>query len=94
MLGEHKNEKAMSGEKIEPSGAKPEDKTSSREEIFRRQAQAQGEKGGIYRLHQVTQERWQEEDDEEGGLLRDRFLRAINIGRRVNLLQAKRTQKE
>jgi hypothetical protein len=32
MSGEHaKNEKATSGEKIEPSGVKPEGKTSSRE---------------------------------------------------------------
>jgi hypothetical protein len=42
------------------------------------------------RLHQFTKEEgWQEEKgDEEGGLLRDRLIRALNLQRRINIFKA------
>jgi hypothetical protein len=53
--------------------------------------QAQVGKRWIRQLHQATQEGRQEEEDvEEGGLLRDWFFHALNLRRRVNIVKAPR----
>jgi hypothetical protein len=58
MFGQNaKNEKVTSGGKLEPSGTKPEDKVPSGEiKSFDDKHKAQGMKGRIHRLYQVTQE--------------------------------------
>jgi hypothetical protein len=65
MSEDHAKREIMTGEKAASSG-----RTLSREFSNKHKEDS---------LHKVASERWQEEEDEEGGLLRDRLFVILHI---------------